>query len=63
MAAKKQIIVEIDTDAQVTVMPHGWTGKACEAATAELEGVLGTRRSHKRTAEFRTKEQKHTVKQ
>ena len=37
----KQIIVEVDTDGEVTVDAQGYTGESCREATGFLEKALG----------------------
>jgi hypothetical protein len=48
---KKRITVTIKPDGTYTIGAQGY-GPDCEKATRALEDMLGSRRSHKRTAEF-----------
>lgn len=57
----KQIIVTIDKGA-ATVETKGFTGKACQLETADLERALGATTADKLTAEGRTASTARTVK-
>ncbi|MDR1282412.1 MAG: DUF2997 domain-containing protein [Opitutaceae bacterium] len=48
----KSITVDIDPQGQVKIETSGFTGSACEKATAEIEKALGQKTSSKRKAEY-----------
>jgi len=50
--AKETIKVTIDKQGNATVATENFTGKACQAATKELEVQLGKATSEKFTADY-----------
>lgn len=43
---KRRILVTISPKGEITIVPEGFRGRGCEAATRPIEEVLGLRLSH-----------------
>lgn len=51
----RTIVVTVGLDGKATVEANGFTGPACEKATAELLKALGGEQDEKRKPEYHTK--------
>lgn len=53
---QKEIIVDITPDGKVKIEAVGYSGNACEKATAAIEAALGVVKSRKRKPEYQQKQ-------